>query len=95
MGRHKSVSRPSRPPEHLVSATFDEPYITTRLAVVRWWYGNLFQEQRTATPTPDFATRCKDQVQREDLAVMEQKVWGIAEAPAAYDFASLLAGQRK
>ena len=96
MARHKGVSRIKRPVgpiDHPVSAIFDPPYISPSLAVVRWWYGDRFDEQRTATPAPDFVARCKERVQQADLTTMELKVWGTAQLPPVYDFAVLLGGR--
>ena len=80
--RKKSVYRPSKPRvfDHPVSAIFDDPYVTPNAAVVRWWYGDLFEEQRTASPFPGFVERCMERVRNDDLAVMERRVWGCAYA---------------
>lgn len=80
MGRRKSVYRPSKPRvfDHPVSAIFDEPYVTPNAAVVRWWYGDSFKEQRTASPWPGFVDLCKNRVRQNDLEMMEQRVWGCA-----------------
>jgi len=72
--RKKSVYRRTKPPEHLVSAVFDELFTSGDLTVLRWWYGEIFQEQRMsrAIDAPPYIERIK----LDDLRTMEVHVWG-------------------
>lgn len=79
--RKKSVYRRARPAEHLVSATFDEPYLAPDMGVVRWRYGESSHETRTQTPPPGFVEWCKERVRQADLEVMARCVWGDATKP--------------
>lgn len=76
--KRRGTTPPDRPPEHCVSAVFDEPFDRFGTIVLRWWYGDMMKEQHCG-PSLEVVKRYKRHILRDDLDTMEQRVWGTVE----------------